>query len=74
MAPNELLKKWIAGEEISNAEAARRAGYDRSNFHRIIDGSAKPSIELAHRIDTMTGGKVPMASWVGFEPEKRQAA
>jgi hypothetical protein len=70
MAPNEALKAWVATACITNAEAARRACYDRSNFHRILAGEAKPSIELAHRIDEMTGGAVPMAAWVGFEPAK----
>jgi len=70
MAPNEKLKAWIARENISNAEAARRAGYDRGNFHRIIKGCAKPSLELAGQIDAMTGGAVPMTDWVGFEPQQ----
>jgi hypothetical protein len=39
MAPNDKLKAWIALEEISNAEAARRVDYDRSNFHRILEGT-----------------------------------
>lgn len=68
MAPNILLKEWIAKAEIANAEAARRVGYDRSNFHRILAGTAKPTMELAHAIDTMTQGEVPMSAWVGFEP------
>lgn len=72
MAPNELLKKWIAASEISNAEAARRAGYDRANFHRILQGSSRPSMTLAHRIEVMTEGKVPMSAWVA--PKERTAA
>ena len=74
MAPNILLKTWIAKAEIANAEAARRVGYDRSNFHRILAGSAKPTMELAHAIEAMTGGAVPMAAWVGFEPAPSQDA
>jgi hypothetical protein len=68
MAPNILLKNWIAKAGIANAEAARRCDYDRSNFHRIIAGAAKPTMELAHAIDEMTEGKVPMSAWIGFEP------
>ena len=68
MAPNKRLKKWIARQGISNAEAARRVGYDRSNFHRIIEGQAKPTIDLAHRIAEATQDAVPMACWIGFEP------
>lgn len=67
MAPNDALKQWIADQAITNAEAARRVDYDRSNFHRILEGHAKPTIELAHRIETATDGKVPMSAWIGFE-------
>ncbi len=70
MAPNEKLRAWIAREKISNAEAARRAGYDRGNFHRILAGRVKPSLELAHQIEALTAGAVPMADWVGFEPQQ----
>lgn len=73
MAPNTLLRKWIADAEISNAEAARRVGYDRSNFHRILAGTAKPTVDLAHEIERLTDGSVPMAAWVGFEPARQQA-
>lgn len=73
MAPNEKLKAWIADEKIPAAEAARRVGYDRGNFHRILAGRAKPSLELAHQIEAMTGGAVPMADWAGFEPERSAA-
>lgn len=74
MAPNEQLKKWIVDQEIANAEAARRIGYDRSNFHRILDGTAKPTMELAHSIETMTGGVVPMSAWIGFKPTPAASA
>lgn len=68
MAPNQLLKKWIAEQAITNAEAARRVKYDRSNFHRIIEGQAKPTIDLAHRIAEASAGTVPISCWIGFEP------
>lgn len=74
MAPNDLLKQWIADAEISNAEAARRAEYDRGNFHRILEGAAKPTLELAHRIEAMTAGAVPLSAWIGFEPSKPETA
>lgn len=74
MSPNQLLKSWIDNAGITNAEAARRAGYDRSNFHRILIGTAKPSIDLAHAIEDMTGGSVPMSAWVGFDPATTTAA
>lgn len=73
MAPNEALRNWIASEGISHAEAARRAGYDRSNFHRLLAGRLKPNIDLAHAIEEMSGGAVPMAAWAGYEPTRAAA-
>lgn len=69
MAPNVLLKDWIEKAGISNAEAARRVDYDRSNFHRILTGDAKPTMELAHAISVMTDDAVPLSAWIGFEPK-----
>jgi plasmid maintenance system antidote protein VapI len=74
MAPNDKLKAWIAQEGIPNAEAARRVDYDRSNFHRILEGTAKPTMELAHRIESVSNGAVPMSAWIGFEPRSQEAA
>jgi hypothetical protein len=71
MKPNIMLKRWIAQAAISNAEAARRIGYDRSNFHRILTGCAKPTMELAAAIEVMTDGAVPLSAWIGFEPSLR---
>lgn len=70
MAPNEQLKRWMAEVKIKGPEAARRAEYDRGNFHRILEGQAKPTIELAARIETMTDGRVSIADWIGFTPTR----
>lgn len=72
MEPNILLKSWIDAQEITGAEAARRLGYDRGNFHRILSGAIRPSIDLAHAIDVMTDGAVPMAAWAS--PSRTEAA
>ncbi len=73
MTPVDRLKAWISAAHINNAEAARRSGYDRGNFHRLLNGKLKPSLERAHQIDEMTGGAVPMSSWAGYEPVKAAA-
>lgn len=75
MQPNERLKAWIAGAEITQAEAARRLdGYDPGNLNKLLKGELKPTLELAAKIDDMTGGTIPITAWVGFEPSRRQAA
>lgn len=60
-----LLKQYIEGHpEITQAELARRIGHDRSNFNRIVNGSAKPTLDVAVAIERETAGAVPASSWV----------
>lgn len=75
--PNDLLSKWIADAGIKPAHAAKMVGYDRGNFHRMLRGYGKPSIDLAQRIADASGGAVPVSAWAGFvprKPEPRQQA
>jgi hypothetical protein len=63
MAPNETLKQWLEANDLAAAEFARRVQYDRSNFHRILKGDLRPSLNLALSIERETGGHVPMSAW-----------
>ena len=63
MAPNETLKSWLEKQGIRPAEFARRIEYDRSNFHHILKGRLKPTLQIAHRIELETSGAIPMAAW-----------
>lgn len=74
MAPNQLLKEWISATGITYAEAARRVFHDTGNFHRIVIGAAKPTMELAHKIAEVTNGSVPLEAWIGFVPDKTARA
>lgn len=64
MAPHEALKKWIEDQDgLTSAEFARRVGYDRSNFHRILTGGSKPPLPLAVEIEKQTDGAVKVEGW-----------
>lgn len=63
MAPNERLKAWLAAAKVSQAEMARRCGYDRSNFHRLLAGAVNPTLTLAARIERETSGAIPAVDW-----------
>jgi plasmid maintenance system antidote protein VapI len=63
MAPNDTLKGWLSDRNIKPAEFARRVEYDRSNFHRLLNGNLWPSLELALRIERETEGALPMSAW-----------
>jgi aspartate carbamoyltransferase catalytic subunit len=64
MATHSKLAAWLAAADISQAEMARRCGYDRSNFHRLLSGKLMPSLALATRIERETGGAIPAVTWV----------
>lgn len=64
MNPKSALRKWLSDRKLAHAEFARRIGYDKSNFHRLLNSSAAwPSLELAHAIERETDGAIPMADW-----------
>lgn len=58
------IKAYLAARSIKPADFARRIGCDRSNFHRIVKGDAKPSLALAVAIERETAGVIPVARWV----------
>lgn len=63
MAPNERLKAWLAAHDEKPAKFAKRLGYDRGNFHRLLKGDFKPSLDLAHKIERETNSAIPMSAW-----------
>jgi hypothetical protein len=63
MEPHNKLKLWVEQSQITPAELARRCDYDRSNFHKIIKGTLKPTLNLAVAIERETGGEIPVQSW-----------
>lgn len=72
MEPHDRLKSWIVAAKISKAEMARRVEYDKANFHRILEGALRPSIDLAFRIERETGGTIPMTAWASLKSPQPQ--
>jgi len=70
MAPHNKLSAWLSAANISQAEMARRCGYDRSNFHRLLAGKLMPSLALAARIERETKGDVPAVMWAEPQVER----
>jgi transcriptional regulator with XRE-family HTH domain len=63
MSPRDDLKLWLTAHDITQADFARRIGYDRSNLNAILAGNLWPTLELAFKIERETNGDVPMSSW-----------
>lgn len=64
MTTANRLKSWLDAAKVSQAEMARRCGYDRSNFHRVLTGRLIPTLALATKIEQETKGAIPATDWI----------
>lgn len=58
------LSEHLRGARISQKAFAAMIGVDPSIVSKLLNGSARPGLELAVRIEDATGGAVPARSWV----------
>ena len=58
------------GKLVSQAEWARRIKVTRGYLCQLRDGNKTPSIDVAYRIERVTGGKVKMCDWVTQSEDK----
>ena len=64
MDTHHRLVAWLKAAGITVAEFARRCEYDPSNTHKLLKGQIRPTLEMAFRIERVTGGAVPASAWV----------
>lgn len=55
------LRAWIVASGRSQADVARTIGIDPGHLSRLLSGRARPSLDLAVRLEGMTA--VPAAGW-----------
>jgi addiction module HigA family antidote len=54
--PGALLREYVLpGLALSVSQAAKDLGVSRQTLHRILDGSASVTAEMATRLETLTG-------------------
>ncbi|HEY2022945.1 HigA family addiction module antitoxin [Paraburkholderia sp.] len=54
--PGALLRGYVLpGLALSVSQAAKDLGVSRQTLHRILDGSASVTAEMATRLETLTG-------------------
>ncbi|TXH53903.1 MAG: XRE family transcriptional regulator [Desulfurellales bacterium] len=63
MEPQDRLSAWLKSADITAAELARRCEYDPSNMNKIVKGVIRPSLDMAFKIEAVTGGAVPASAW-----------
>ena len=64
MEPHIRLKSWLEAANVTQAEMARRLGYDPSNMNKLLKKSVRPTLDLAFRIEAETAGAIPASAWV----------
>lgn len=74
MEPHKRLQSWLDAAKITKAEMARRCGYDRSNFQRVVNGTLTPSLNLAAAIERETGNAIPAIAWATSPTPDAQVA
>ena len=57
----ERLKQWMAEQNLSQAGLGSKIGLTQPTISKFLSGAAKPSPEVAFRIEDATG--IPAREW-----------
>lgn len=70
------LKAYLAATQEKQSDFAARVNTTPATVSRIIAGTLRPALDLAHRIERATDGKVPTEAWerLPVETETRAVA
>lgn len=58
------LKTYLETANVRQAEFAEKAKTTPATVSRLVAGTLRPALDLAHRIEDATGGKVPTEVWL----------
>jgi len=58
------LKDYLARSGRTQADFAARCETTAATISRLVAGSLRPALDLAHRIERESGGDVPTETWV----------
>jgi len=68
-----LLARYLKDTGTSQKTFAALAGVDQSVVSRLARQQIQPGLDLAFRIEKLTDGAVPAASWVSCEKPQEAA-
>ena len=66
------LSSWLKDKKVSQAKFAKMLDVSRATMSRILNGKQMPNIELATKIEVLTGVRV--AGWLAKVKITMQAA
>ncbi|MGV1682950.1 helix-turn-helix transcriptional regulator [Sphingopyxis sp. NJF-3] len=58
------LKTYLESHNIRQADFAAQVSTTPATISRIVSGSLRPALDLAHRIERATDGHVPTETWL----------
>jgi transcriptional regulator with XRE-family HTH domain len=61
---NNALGRWIDRHGWTRDRVAARLGVSRRYLDRLCNGDRRPNLELAVRIEDLTGGEVSVRYWL----------
>jgi transcriptional regulator with XRE-family HTH domain len=61
---NNAFGKWIDRRGWTRDRAAARLGVSRRYLDRLCNGSRRPNLELAVKIEDLTGGEIGVRYWL----------
>lgn len=66
------LSSWLDTSGRDRDALASKLGISRSYLDRLCAGRARPSLDLAIRLDQATLGAVPASSWAAVPPNAKK--
>lgn len=66
------LSDYFHQNAVEQQVFAKKVGISKSLLSRIKNGTRKPRIDVAKKIEKATGGKVTAAALIGLVPEKKK--
>ena len=61
--PATSFTAWLQGQATPIKEIAQQLGMSRWAVYHLRNGYHRPSLDVAQRIEVLSGGAVPMSSW-----------
>ena len=58
------LRSYLDEASETQSDFAAKVSTTPATISRLCAGTLKPALELAHRIEVATGGRVPTESWL----------
>jgi transcriptional regulator with XRE-family HTH domain len=59
------LSRWIDASGMSRDDVAHELGVGRTYLDKLCRGQHLPGLEVAFRIEQLTGGAIAASDWIG---------